>query len=324
MAKLMHDNKKDNKTLLEEIITSSPRLYSILNALSEKIKKGHGYIRIDLFCKLLDINIEKLSELLESEEINFRIDGKLLIIKVKKLKRLYETIEKIQHEKVLKKLYDKSLKELIINSEEFISILESDIETIRLSKIAKTLNFGVNHIRKLFEFENIIINSNPNTKVSCDLLKHLLLKEPESNFSTATQNVLKENIIDSIEKKDILNGEKLIILGDKIQNLNEKVKNRNVLIKQFVRNEYIREFAKTRANGFCELCDNPAPFKDSFGVPFLETHHVIFLSKGGQDNINNVVALCPNCHRKIHNLSLETDVEILLYKLKKHKLASSY
>lgn len=96
-----------------------------------------------------------------------------------------------------------------------------------------------------------------------------------------------------------------------------------MLTTQFVRNEYIREYARVRANGICELCDNPAPFKDYYGKPFLETHHVIFLSKGGEDSIDNVVAICPNCHRKIHNLNLEEDVNKLLEKLKNHKLEES-
>lgn len=77
------------------------------------------------------------------------------------------------------------------------------------------------------------------------------------------------------------------------------------------------EYAKIRANGICELCAKPAPFEDKFGIPFLETHHIIFLSKGGTDTVDNVAAICPNCHRKIHNLNLEEDVKKLLSKRKK-------
>jgi len=73
------------------------------------------------------------------------------------------------------------------------------------------------------------------------------------------------------------------------------------------RNPYISELAKRRANGYCQLCENPAPFIDKDGNPFLETHHIEWLSEGGEDVIKNTVALCPNCHRKMHSLNLKAD-----------------
>ena len=79
----------------------------------------------------------------------------------------------------------------------------------------------------------------------------------------------------------------------------------------FVRDRYICEYAKRRAQGICQLCGKPAPFTDCNGVPFLETHHVIWLADGGDDSIENTVALCPNCHRKMHILDLAEDVEKL-------------
>jgi 5-methylcytosine-specific restriction endonuclease McrA len=75
------------------------------------------------------------------------------------------------------------------------------------------------------------------------------------------------------------------------------------------RSVYIKEFARKVAKGICQLCDKKAPFLDKQGNPFLEVHHIHYLSKGGSDTIDNVVALCPNCHRKIHHLELEEDVK---------------
>lgn len=54
-----------------------------------------------------------------------------------------------------------------------------------------------------------------------------------------------------------------------------------------------------------------APFQDSMGNPFLESHHIDWLSREGKDSIENVMALCPNCHRKMHILDLEKDIKIL-------------
>jgi 5-methylcytosine-specific restriction protein A len=48
----------------------------------------------------------------------------------------------------------------------------------------------------------------------------------------------------------------------------------------------------------------------------LECHHVEWLSCGGEDSIDNVVALCPNCHRRIHVLNDADDNMRLKKKLK--------
>lgn len=52
-------------------------------------------------------------------------------------------------------------------------------------------------------------------------------------------------------------------------------------------------------------------FLDKNGIPYLETHHLITLSSGGPDVIYNTVALCPNCHKKIHSLDKIEDKKFL-------------
>lgn len=83
----------------------------------------------------------------------------------------------------------------------------------------------------------------------------------------------------------------------------------------YVRDRYVSDYAKQCAHGVCQLCGMPAPFNDQEGKPYLESHHVIWLSNGGEDSIGNTVALCPNCHRKMHILNLESDVKKLLQAL---------
>ncbi len=61
----------------------------------------------------------------------------------------------------------------------------------------------------------------------------------------------------------------------------------------------------------CELCEEPAPFTNKNGEPYLETHHIIWLSKEGPDTIENTTALCPNCYRKMHVVESEEDIEKL-------------
>ena len=76
------------------------------------------------------------------------------------------------------------------------------------------------------------------------------------------------------------------------------------------------KYALLRANGICELCEKKAPFNKKDGSPFLEVHHIDFLSNRGDDTIENVSALCPNCHRKMHALEIKEDIEKLKAKAK--------
>lgn len=74
---------------------------------------------------------------------------------------------------------------------------------------------------------------------------------------------------------------------------------------------YVAEYVRRRARGFCELCKKSAPFLDPKGIPFLEMHHIVPLSAGGEDTIENTVALCPNCHRKMHVVPFPIDIAVL-------------
>lgn len=93
---------------------------------------------------------------------------------------------------------------------------------------------------------------------------------------------------------------------------------RDVTSTTYVRDPNIAEYAKECAGGICQLCGNPAPFKDRNGSPYLESHHIIWLSAGGADSVDNTIALCPNCHRKMHVINHPADVKILLAKAKKN------
>jgi 5-methylcytosine-specific restriction protein A len=68
----------------------------------------------------------------------------------------------------------------------------------------------------------------------------------------------------------------------------------------YQRSQDVRVYVLARANGKCEGCNSPAPFKRPDGSPYLEPHHLRRLSDGGPDHPAHVIALCPTCHRRIH------------------------
>ena len=80
------------------------------------------------------------------------------------------------------------------------------------------------------------------------------------------------------------------------------------LSSYYVRSAEVVRITKKRANGICQLCGQAAPFSDDNGIPYLEAHHIEWLSRGGPDSTDNTVALCPNCHTKMHILNREQDI----------------
>ena len=68
----------------------------------------------------------------------------------------------------------------------------------------------------------------------------------------------------------------------------------------YLRSEAVRRYALQRAGGKCEACDTSAPFTTRSGEPFLEVHHIDRLADNGPDRIDRVSAVCPNCHRRCH------------------------
>lgn len=75
-------------------------------------------------------------------------------------------------------------------------------------------------------------------------------------------------------------------------------------------NPVIGEYVRMRANGYCELCGQKAPFEYK-GKPYLMLDHIIPLAHGGKDTANNIVAVCPNCNARRGMLGNPEDNEIL-------------
>ncbi|ASK18475.1 HNH endonuclease [Halomonas sp. N3-2A] len=69
----------------------------------------------------------------------------------------------------------------------------------------------------------------------------------------------------------------------------------------YVRDPKVVAQVLREAKGICFDCENKGPFISKVtGQPYLEVHHVQMLKDGGPDTPENVVALCPNCHRARH------------------------
>lgn len=69
----------------------------------------------------------------------------------------------------------------------------------------------------------------------------------------------------------------------------------------YVRSARLKAYVIRRANGFCEGCCRPAPFLTRKNKPYFEPHHIRRVSDGGPDHPRWVIALCPNCHARVHH-----------------------
>ncbi len=92
----------------------------------------------------------------------------------------------------------------------------------------------------------------------------------------------------------------------------KKTSSRKTQTTHYERDPWVKEYTLRKAKGICQLCNQPAPFTKRNGDPFLETHHIIWLANDGDDTIVNTVALCPNCHRKMHIVNSEVDKNYLI------------
>lgn len=133
------------------------------------------------------------------------------------------------------------------------------------------------------------------------------------NVTAPNVEVLNKEFDDAVKKEE----------GKSIDKLKKEAKKKASLpsvsivqAKTYHRDPTIAAYVKKRANGYCQLCGQKAPFDDQNGDPYLECHHIEWLSNGGMDSAENCVALCPNCHRRMHILNDPNDINILKTKIR--------
>jgi 5-methylcytosine-specific restriction enzyme A len=116
---------------------------------------------------------------------------------------------------------------------------------------------------------------------------------------TETQERFESKLAAEVEKSRKLTDEKLQARLAAAGRLPQRVQ---VISVGYRRNPDVIVAVLQRANRVCEKCRKDAPFlRRSDGSPFLEVHHRLPLSQGGEDSVENAVALCPNCHREVHH-----------------------
>jgi len=112
------------------------------------------------------------------------------------------------------------------------------------------------------------------------------------------QTKLEDDFEQKIQKSKNDSREKRLM---RLKQSNKKPLSVEVKSIQYKRNSDVVVEVLNRANGICEKCKKKAPFlRKKDNSPYLEVHHIITLANGGDDTIENTIAVCPNCHRELH------------------------
>ncbi len=137
---------------------------------------------------------------------------------------------------------------------------------------------------------------------------------PDSNKNTRKSFVFQLVIDNDLETNDVERSNDVFVSGDtkKFNKLSIKQLRNAALAKvhikaspkekqvnAYYRSEAIKRYVIERSKGKCEGCATDAPFRTRKGA-YLECHHLTQMADGGPDHPENVIALCPNCHRKSH------------------------
>ncbi|WP_414501649.1 HNH endonuclease [Zymobacter sp. IVIA_5232.4 C2] len=127
---------------------------------------------------------------------------------------------------------------------------------------------------------------------------------------TIPSSIAEKTALYEVKKEHTLYKKSKISLYRKASKINQRSYRKHIT-NQYIRSPEISALIKKEADGHCDLCNNKAPFLDTEGLPFLECHHIEWLANGGIDCLDNTVALCPNCHRKMHILNNKDDINNL-------------
>lgn len=189
--------------------------------------------------------------------------------------------------------------------------------TVHLFEVFKDTEYTYAGIIELADapYKEIEPDKNNNKRIVYKFPLKLKTSEYCPNNDTLIKN--EEQLEKSILRKNAQEIRELAIEKSK-SNKNRRLF-RRVSTLTYERSPAIKEYVKELAKGICQLCDNKAPFEVK-GKPFLHVHHIEYLSKGGEDTIENAIAVCPNCHAKIHQLELKEDKEKLLRKVQERNL----
>jgi len=218
------------------------------------------------------------------------------------------------------------------NNTIFVGYHKSESRTRKFSTHIRTTTKAKTYEHIIYEnAEKIIKNTNTNRKYE-DYREYFF----NCNFYVVgeSKKELLLNIDPSLKKyiAKLSDEDYQIIIENIIKNTGIKYKKKQQINKkqQIISNQYIRDtqaaaYAKQQAEYLCEFDYKHITFISNIsGKQYVEAHHLIPMKYQDQfeyslDIPENIVALCPNCHRAIHHGTKDCKKEIITALFSKRK-----
>lgn len=197
----------------------------------------------------------------------------------------------------------------------FVSELSDFIKQARQGDSYSSFWIDYYEMRKTYEkSENVWRNTRNKLiyGISSNKLRKLSTQDLITKLFIADESVIETKTQDDYESTDIP-------LFDENKHANIR---QNKLLP---RNPALKELAIKRENYTCELCGIQHTFTTNSNEEYFEGHHLIMYNLKVQqrykyclDILDNIVCLCPNCHKKIHYATDEDRRNMVLELLVKH------
>jgi hypothetical protein len=168
--------------------------------------------------------------------------------------------------------------------------------------ISLTKNYK--NYQKVKDFQDILIKKFPklDNYYKIDSFNHFIVAIYDGielisglNQIRNLENELEQNEIHLIEEAEIDDLNKVGLL-EKIEGLeNNESESITVKGKRYKRHNYLMVLIKKYRNFKCQFC--ATQIKKSNGGYYIEACHIKPKSKGGVDKLDNILVLCPNCHK---------------------------
>ncbi|GKW19628.1 hypothetical protein PEC302107_13570 [Pectobacterium araliae] len=204
--------------------------------------------------------------------------------------------ESLSFNKNTAEIYIKLLR-WMLNGEVFKRRVNTNSFKYYLTKIRD--DFGIDGFREAIKSTKLHINYHENkyntkSKALRSVVEHL--EKSINNANPFSELITEFNIqVDKALSDSSATRKKRLSVSSK------HPEKRLIYIEFFVRNPDVVAEVLLRADGKCERCSSDAPFlRRRNNTPYLEVHHKIPLAEGGEDTVENAIALCPNCHRYLH------------------------
>lgn len=133
-----------------------------------------------------------------------------------------------------------------------------------------------------------------------DSLNHFVIAVDDGREFVAEYQNLSRRISDEIELEELsfINKEDLgknALLEQILKNSKTNAEFVEVSGVRYKRYNYVMNLIKAYRGFKCQFCDITIPKKD--GGYYIETCHIKSKSKKGYDSLENILTLCPNCHK---------------------------